>query len=146
VVILEGPVGPQIKQIESMARYTGRLPGEHATHGIGMRSGENLVEGITSAPARFNTSEMNVFEGALKSTSDRAAQLGARVETRSVLRVEYRTTAKGEAPVLVGIEREAWLVVPGTDNTVTFARFSAEIDPVSRVVTGIRTKLVRPPR
>jgi WXG100 family type VII secretion target len=144
VRIIEGRIGPGIDQSESMAGYSLTLDGEHATHSVGMQLGENLPEGLTSAPAGFNLSEMKIVENSIRETADAAAAMGAQVETRTVVRIEHVTLGAEEVPVLVGVEREAWIVVPGTDTTIPFAEFSAELDPVTRTVVPGRTWVLRP--
>jgi hypothetical protein len=100
-------VVPRIHQSQSMAKYGSRLRGEHATHLVGLQLGENLPEGLVSATAKFNTSEMYTIENAIPKTYEEAIWLGAKVETKTVAKVEYMVSAGKEVPVLVGIEREA---------------------------------------
>ena len=134
VIIVEGPVGAPIPQSESLAGYVKTLPGEHATHAGGMQLGENLPEAIVSAPDRFNLSEMKVVENAIRSTANKAADLGVQVETRTVVKSERTAQGGGDIRVLVGVEREAWIRVPGSDKLISFVRFKARIDPATRKV------------
>jgi len=144
VMVLEGPVGAQVAAAESMAGYGSTLAGEHATHGIGMQLGENLPEGLTSAPARFNLSEMKVVENSIRSTAIAASEVRARVETKTRLLIEYTLVAGEEVPLLVGIDREAWVVLPGSDRIFHFAKFKAHLDPATRAVTVTSDDVWRP--
>jgi hypothetical protein len=145
VRIVEGPVGDSVTHTEaSMAPYGYTQAGEHATHSVGMQLGENLPEGLTSAPASFNLSEMKVFENSVRETADAAAEFGATVETRTIAKVEYVMQGADEVPVLVGVEREASLVVPGSDTSIPFAEFEANLDPVTRNVVVNRNRILRP--
>jgi uncharacterized protein YukE len=151
VVIVEGRITTAVDPKDSLAGYTQTLPGEHATHGVGMQGGENSPGGIASASAKFNLSEMKRFENATRSTSDIANALGGSVETRSVLQIEHQTVIDGrgapiDVPVLVGVDRESWLRFPGSDSTFTFARMRATLDPVTREVTIIQNDVLKPVR
>jgi hypothetical protein len=135
VIAIEGTVGAPMSQDDSMAHYTLRLPGEHRTHAVGLQLGENLPEGITSAPASaLNLSEFKTVENRIRAVADIAAEQGGYVETHTRLMVEYRHTAASEVPVLVGVVREAAVRLPGSEPH-EFLRFAAVIDPATRVVT-----------
>jgi hypothetical protein len=141
VVTIEGRAAAQRPQSESLAGYTETLPGEHATHGGGLQFGENLPEGITSAPgAELNLSGMKRVENTITRTRDRAAKFGATVETKSTLIIERQ----GDVRVLVGVKREAWVRVPGTDKTYVFVDFEARVDPVTRAVTTLKEEITQP--
>jgi hypothetical protein len=145
VRIVEGTVGDSVTHTEaSMAPYGYTQPTEHATHSVGMQLGENLPEGLTSAPGSFNLSEMKVFENSLRETADAAAEFGATVETRTIAKVEYVAQGADEIPVLVGVRREANVVVPGTDTVIPIAEFEAGLDPVTRNVVVTRNRVLRP--
>ncbi len=146
VRIIEGTVGAQLPQSGSMAGYTPTLPTEHATHAVGMQLGENLPEGITSAAGRFNISEMKTVENAIRSTADAAAAQGTVVETRTILRIEYATQNGVEVPVLVGIQREASVAVPGSDKFIPFVDFRARLDQNTRQVVVEKNWIRRPGR
>jgi hypothetical protein len=144
VIVVEGPVGAKLPQSESLARGTPKLDTEHGTHAVGLQLGENLPEGIISAPGReLNLSQFKSVENAIRQVADKAAEHGARVETRTVLQVEKVSTPEGEIPVLVGATKEAWVCFPGSDRTQQFVDFSARVDPNTRAVTIIRDKVTR---
>lgn len=140
VVIVEGRVGTPIPQTESSAKYVSKVKGEHGTHSVGMQLGENLHEGIKSAPSQLNLSELKVFENTTRETADIAKSVGVYVETKTITMVEYQ----GEIPKLVGVQREAWIIIPGTDKDLTFARIKVEIDPLTRKPTIIENWSMRP--
>lgn len=144
VRIIEGRVGDQIPQSETMAKYGTKLKGEHATHGVGMQLGENMPESLTSAPSRFNTSEMKVVENSIRETADAAAGVGSRVETKTELMIEYITKGGEEVPVLVGVKREAWVVLSGSETEVPFVNFSVRLDPMTRNVIVDKNWIMRP--
>lgn len=146
-VVVEGRVAPQISQKESLARYTETLPGEHATHVVGLQLGENLPEGIASGPAAsLNLGPLKQVENATRSVFERALEHGATVETKTLLFIEHRMVGGSEVPVLVRVEREAWLRAPGSDEPFRFMNFAARIDPTTRQVTILRNQLLRPTR
>jgi hypothetical protein len=142
VVMIEGRAAAQLPQSESLAKYIETLSREHATHAAGLQSGENLPEGITSAPASLNLSQMKQVENAIATARDRAAEVGASVETKSTLIVEEQNGVR----VLVGVKREAWVRLPGSDTTFEFAELEARIDPVTRAVSILKLKLIKPLR
>lgn len=143
VIVLEGPIAEQIAQTESLAHYTATLQGEHAAHGISMQAGENLPEGITSAPRRLNLSELKRVENAIRQVADRAAEQGATVETTTTLLVEHRQVAGEDIPVLIGVTRKAWVRPAGSDAAWQFVDFEARIDPVTRDITVVREHVIR---
>jgi hypothetical protein len=156
VITIEGTVGQQLPQSESLAGYTPTLSGEHATHAVGMQLGENLPEGITSGPAgQLNLSAMKVVENATRDVFDAAAthaadlgdgQPAAAIETKTTLHVEHQVVNGEQVPVLVGVKREAWLRFPGSDESHQFIDFEVAVDPTTRTVTPVRNSVERPPK
>lgn len=146
VVVLEGRVGEQVPQSETLAKYVETLPGEHATHGGGMQIGENLPEVISSAPAKeLNLGPLKRVENTTREVYDRAVELGGSVEIRTRVQIEHRVVAGEDVPVLVGVKREAWVRPPGSDEPFQFIDFEATIDPVTRNVTIVPGgKRIRP--
>jgi hypothetical protein len=144
VMILEGPVGEQIAQTDSLARGSWILPGEHGTHGVGMQIGENLPEGVTSAPAPLNLGPLKVVENVTRAVSEGVKAIGGRVETRTLLQIETRSVGGKDVPVLHGVERQSWIVMPGTDKTFQFVHFAASVDPVTRLVTVQQMDIRKP--
>lgn len=144
VMILEGPVGEQIAQTDSLARGSWTLPGEHGTHGVGMQIGENLPEGVASAPARLNLGPLKVVENVTRAVSEGVKAFGGRVETRTLLQIETRSVGGKDVPVLHGVERQSWIVMPGTDKTFQFVDFAASVDPVTRFVTVQQMDIRKP--
>jgi len=147
VIIVEGEVRPPVadaKFVNKVRRSGPRGPGEHATHSVGAQLGENLPEGLTSGPASdLNLSLLKTLENATRDTYEAAVRYGVRVETKTTSRVEYRIVNGQEVGFLTNVRREAWLVV-GQKPTTTFLEFEASIDAVTRVVTVVRNKLLRP--
>jgi hypothetical protein len=154
VTIVEGKVTDQIAPADSNAKYGARLPGEHATHAVGAQLGENLPEGLASAPAsELNLGPLKKMENAIRGVYDRANELhdaelgqGASVETSTTFRIEHRLVpdSRGvleDVPVLVGVKREAWIRPLGTDDFHTFATFEASVDPVTREVTILQSSV-----
>jgi hypothetical protein len=147
VVVIEGRVSEQIPQEESLAHAVPTLPGEHATHMVGMQLGENLPEGIASGPAAtFNLGPLKRVENATRAVYDRAMEAGAEVETQTVVRIEYESVAGEQVPIIVGIERRAWVRVPGADKVVEFVDYAADVDKNTRAVTTTRMDVNRPRR
>jgi hypothetical protein len=145
VVRVEGRVGEQLPQRETLAGYTATLPEEHATHAVGMQVGENLPEGIVSGPgATYNLGPLKQVENLTRDVYERAIRIGADVETSTAIRIEYRLVAGQEVPVVVGVRRRAWVRVPGSDDPHLFIDFEAEVDPVTRAVDVTRNNLERP--
>ena len=144
VMILEGPVGEQIAQTDSLARGSWTLPGEHGTHGVGMQIGENLAEGVASAPAPLNLGPLKVVENVTRAVSEGVKAIGGRVETRTLLQVENRSVGGKDVPVLHGVQRQSWIVIPGTDKTFQFVDFAASVDPVTRFVTVQQMDIRKP--
>lgn len=145
VVYVEGKVGEQLPQRETMAGYTPTLPEEHATHAVGMQIGENLPEAIASGPgATFNLGPLKQVENLTRDVYERAIRLGADVETSTMYRIEYRLVDGTEVPVVVGVRRQAWVRVPGSGDPRLFIDFEAGVDPVTRAVDVTRNNLERP--
>jgi hypothetical protein len=144
VVVIEGKVGEQISQTQTLAGYTPTLAGEHATHSVGMQLHENLAEGIVSAPgSALNLSVVKRVENATRTVRDRAVAMGAEVETKTTAMIERRVVNGEEVPVLVGVRREASVRVPGSNRPFQFIDFEARIDPVTRQVTVVRNRIER---
>lgn len=145
VIVVEGRVGEQIAQSESLAQYTPKLAGEHGSHAVGLKFGENLPEAIVSGPGRtLNQGPLRRVENLIGNVHERALRVGADVETRTLLRVEYRIVGKEEVPVLLSVDRQAWVRVPGSDRTLKFVDFAAEVHPTTRAVTVTRNETLRP--
>jgi hypothetical protein len=85
---------------------------------------------------------MKKVENAIRKTADVAAQEGAIVETQTILKIEH----VNQIPVLVGIERKAWVVMRGSDKTFIFATFKASLDPATRKAVVEVADVIRPPR
>jgi hypothetical protein len=144
-MILEGPVGEQIAQTDSLAQGSWALLGEHRTHAGGMQIGENLPEGVTSAPPSLNLGPLKVVENTTRAVDKMVrAAVGGRVETLTRLKIETRSVGGKDVPVLLGVERHSWIVMPGTDKTIQFVDFAASIDPVTRLVTEHRRDIRTP--
>lgn len=147
VVYVEGKVGEQIPQRETMAGYTPTLPEEHAVHSVGLQIGENLPEAIASGPAAtFNLGPLKQVENLTRDVYERAIRLGGDVETSTLYRIEYRLVDGTEVPVVVGVRRQAAVRVPGSGNPYPFIDFEAEVDPVTRAVEVTRNNVERPGR
>lgn len=146
VMILEGPVGEQIAQTYSLARGSWVLPGEHGAHGVGMQIGENLAEGVASAPPPLNLGPLKMVENATRAVYERVKATGGQVETRTLLQIETRSVGGEDVPVLHGVQRQSWIVMPGTDKTIQFVDFAASVDPVTRFVTEHRKDIRKPAR
>lgn len=144
VIIIEGRVGNLIPQTQSMAKGSSVLSGEHGTHAVGMQLGENLPEGVSSAVARFNTSDMKVVENNIRRVADIARPAGIEVETRTIVKVQHIVRNGKKIPLAVGVERKAWLRLPGSDQTITFINFSAQLDPTTRQIAIIKNEQIRP--
>ncbi len=144
VRIIEGRIGQQIPQGESLAKYIEKLPGEHGAHGVGMQLGDNLPEGIVSAPAGLNLSQLKVYENTLREAADLAIEQGGKVETKSILMIEYVTKGGKEIPMLVGVKRETWFVPAGSDRIVPLIDLEAQIDPITRRVRVGKTSTKMP--
>jgi hypothetical protein len=146
VIVVEGKVGEQIPQSDTLADYTPTRPGEHATHAVGMQLGENLPEGITSGPgADLNLSALKTVENATRDVMERAVEVGASVETKTTIQVEHQVINGEDVPVLTGVTREASVRLPGSDTSYPFVDFEAQVDPVTRQVTIVRNNITRPP-
>jgi len=143
VVKIEGQVGPPISQDETLAGYVAKQPGEHGTHAVGMQLGENLPEGIASAPgADLNLSALKRVENAMRQVYERAQEVGASVETETFALIENVPAAGGETvPAMVGVIRRAWLRMPGSDRGALFIDFEARVDVATRKVTIIRNNI-----
>ena len=138
MTIIEGTVGEQIDQIDTFAGYIGTLKGEDATHAVAMQVGENVPEGITSAPLAFNRSDLKVVENAIRQVYD----AGAVVETKTAIMVELQMVKGQPTRVMVGVIREAWVQEQSESATsLPFVDFEALIDPVTRQVTIIRNRI-----
>jgi hypothetical protein len=148
VIIVEGEVRPPVADEKLVAKARASkptLPGEHATHAVGAQLGENLPEAIVSGPAsELNLSALKRVENATRATFDKALSHGATVETQTTLHVEHRVVQGEKIPVVVGVKRQAWLRVPGSDKSIPFIDFEARIDSVSRQVTIVRNKILSP--
>jgi hypothetical protein len=163
VIIVEGTVGPQLPESERFppGKLEKTLEGEHGIHAWGLQLGENLPEAIRSGPGRaLNLSLLKRIENDLRRVADQAEEIGAVVEARATLMIEYQRHGKDEVPVIVAVQREAELrpVGPGKD-PIRLVDFSATVDPITREVnyreapgTGGRARLTdarlagRPPR
>jgi hypothetical protein len=142
VVKIEGQVGPPISQDESFAGYVAKQPGEHGTHAVGMQLGENLPEGIASAPgADLNLSALKKVENATRQVYERAQEVGASVETETFALIEKVPLNGEDVPVMVGVIRRAWLRMPGSDTGALFVDFEARVDVATRRVTVIRNNI-----
>jgi uncharacterized protein DUF4157 len=145
VITIEGRVSEPISQTESLAKYTPTLAGEHATHAVGMQLGENLPEGILSGPgADLNLSALKTVENATRDVFERATEVGASVETKTTVRVVHQMVGGEDVSVIVGVRREATVRLPGSDTSIPFVDFEVAVDPVTRVVTPVRSNVVRP--
>jgi hypothetical protein len=147
VIRIEGPIGDPIPKSEtSAAKYATRLEGEHATHGVGRQLGENVgPSGMGSAPPTFNLSQMKVYENMLREVADAAEPFGAVVETVTYLRVEHRVVNGEDVPVILGVDREATLRLPGSDRLYDIGRLVGEIDPTTRQIHPIDGGASPPP-
>jgi hypothetical protein len=109
-----------------------------------MQIGENLAEGVASAPAPLNLAPLKVVENVTRAVSERVKAIGGRVGTRTLLQIETRSVGGKDVPVLLGIQRQSWIVMPGTDKTFQFVDFAASVDPVTRFATVQRLDIRKP--
>jgi hypothetical protein len=109
--------------------------GEDATHAIGVQSGEDIPQAITSAPRDLNRGPLKAYESEVKAVQVRAAELGVEVETHVVLHVKHVMIDGEQVPLLVRIERTDSLRKMGTDQFIGEMRFVADVDPVTREVS-----------
>lgn len=109
--------------------------GEDATHAIGVQSGEDIPQAITSAPRDLNRGPLKTYESEVKAVQSRAAELGVEVETHVVLHVKHVIIDGKLVPLLVRIERTDSLRKMGTDQFIGEMHFVADIDPETREVS-----------
>jgi hypothetical protein len=134
VVIVEGivtdPVGGR-----STADYGTILPGENSTHPVGRQLGEDTgPHSQASGPERLNLSNLKRTENFLRDAADEAAKVGATIETRTIMVSETRNVNGQPVPVLVGVRREAWLRMPGSDTLRPLFLYEVVVDPDTRAV------------
>jgi hypothetical protein len=140
VVVTEGIVGPPAKG-KSTAPYGETLKGEHSTHPVGRQLGEDVgPHAQGSGPSDLNLSGMKKVENRLRAIHEIAAEQGASVTTRTTMVTELRKSGNGVVPVLVGVRREAWLRMPGSDKETPILRYEATVDRVTRV--AVETEVV----
>jgi hypothetical protein len=131
VVLIEGAEGRSVPRSEGSAT-DGDRRGDKITGPTGLRPSPNHgMPAFGSSRANVDIAEMKSFEVAVRRMTDTAAAYGARVETRTALLIEHRTTAGRERQVLVGVLREAGVVVPALGMTIPFASAQARIDPIT---------------
>ena len=109
--------------------------GEDATHAIGVQSGEDIPQAITSAPRDLNRGLLKAYESEVKAVQVRAAELGVEVETHVVLHVKHVMIDGKQVPLLVRIDRTDSLRKVGTDQFIGEINFVADVDSVTREVS-----------
>jgi hypothetical protein len=137
LAIVEGTVSDPVPEAERISQYVETLPGEHATHPVGMLSGENTAS-EASAPLRYNLTNMRRVENAIRGAADRAKAHGASVETRTEFQIEHRQVGGKDVKVIVGVRRQAWLRFPASAAEFQFVDVEDRIDPVTRQVAPVR--------
>jgi hypothetical protein len=145
LAIVEGTVSDPVSEAERISQYVETLPGEHATHPIGMLSGENTAS-EASAPPRYNLTNMRRVENAIRGAADRAKAHGASVETRTEFQIEHRQVGGKDVKVIVGVRRQAWLRFPASAAEFQFVDVEDRIDPVTRQVAPVRPPKIIVPR